>query len=137
MASTRASKPAQRLTPLASTGTFITEQGVIVDARGVGISFQQLQSQDDTYFAEVLGKSVETPAELLKAVALDPRQPLARRLACAKDAAPYFDKKTPVMIETPAEDPTKLMDLSKLTDKELGQFLVLAEKLGLSPTEKG
>lgn len=49
--------------------------------------------------ASVVGHEVTTPAQYMKAVALDPRVPLATRLEAAKAAAPYTDRKQPMALD--------------------------------------
>lgn len=87
-------KPANpALRPTDLPGVFINKAGVKVGANGVALTFAQLKSRDKARFNEVLGEDVHTPADLLKAVALDPRHPLPQRIDAANKAAPYFTAK--------------------------------------------
>lgn len=117
----------ERLMP----GVWLNKAGVAVDSRNVAIGFLELKRADQQRFEEVIGKAVETPAELLKAVCLDPRQPLRLRIQVATQAAPYFDRKKPQAIELPSGDPLAKLDFSRLSAKELDAFLALATKAGL------
>lgn len=82
----------------ATMGEFLNSSGVLVNSVGISFNFLSKKKSDDDYWAEQLGKRVESPAELLRAVALDPRQPLETRMRAAEKAAPYYDTKTPTVM---------------------------------------
>lgn len=63
------------------------------------LSFLQLKQKEDKAHIEVLGHPVATPAQYLKAVALDPRVSMGVRLDAAKAAAPYTDRKMPSAVD--------------------------------------
>ncbi len=107
-----------------------------VNEDGVALSFLQVKEADEARFERVIGSRVDTPAKLLKAVALDPMTHLAVRIDAAKSAAPYFDRKMPVALDggvdeagkvVPLFDPSKLEGLSSA---ELRTLRNLIEKGG-------
>lgn len=102
-----------------------------MDEYGVLLSFKELQKRDAQRFAEVVeDPSIQSPAELLRAIALDPRHPLLMRMEAAVKAAPYFDKKKPLAIETAPAAPTPLNEetLKNMSPDELLQLLALLKK---------
>lgn len=84
---------ALRLTPTSTPGVFVNKAGTLVNEFGVALSFKEVAKRDEERWTEVLGKSVQEPADLLKAMALDPRLPLHERKDAAKAAAQYFTPK--------------------------------------------
>lgn len=83
--------PKLNIAPTDIPGVYRNSAGVLVDVRNVALSFKSLQQRDKARFTEVLGGAeVAHPADLLRAVALDPRMPLAMRIDAAKAAAPYY-----------------------------------------------
>lgn len=115
-------------------GVYLNSRNVRVDERGIAISFLTLKQKDEERWEEVIGGRVDSPAKLLKAVALDPRQPLFSRVDAAKSAAPYFDRKQPQALDGGLGDDGKvvpLFDADKLkglTTKELAQLRDLLKK---------
>lgn len=92
------SKKLLRLTDV--PGVYLNDQQVHVDERGVKLSFIQIRKADRDRLIEAAGEDIGTsPAALLRAVALDPRQRLDVRLSAARQAAPYFDQRMPLKIE--------------------------------------
>jgi hypothetical protein len=87
------------LVPTATPGVYRNPAGILVDSVGCMLSFTQVKERDQDRFERILGKKVESPAELLKAVTLDPTLPLAVRIDSAKSAAPYFDRRMPQSID--------------------------------------
>lgn len=93
------------LRPTADPEVFVNEAGSLVDKFGVLLSLGPANAKAEEELAvQLLGGPVDTPAKLLKLVALDVTKPLAMRIDAAKAAAPYFDKKTPVQIENNNQD---------------------------------
>jgi hypothetical protein len=79
-------------------GVFLNRDGVQVDEHGVLLSIGQAKAREAALRAD-LGTPVETPAEYLRRLAMDPRQPQDLRFRAAIAAAPYFDRKMPQAIE--------------------------------------
>ena len=106
----------------------------LCDSRGVALSFLEVKAADEERFIEVVGEVPESPAALLKAVALDPRHPLDVRLSAARQAAPYYDMRMPMRVEGELKhtgvvfDPAKLAAMKK-TDREL--LLKMLKQLGV------
>lgn len=80
-------------------GVYRNAAGVHCNAQGIALSFLELKSKDDERWVESVGAPPATPAELLRATALDPRFPLDTRLAAARQAAPYYDMRMPLRVE--------------------------------------
>jgi hypothetical protein len=80
-------------------GVFRSRAGVLCNEKGVSLSFTELKSKDDARWVEAVGAVPTTPAELLKATAMDPRMPLDTRLSAARQAAPYYDMRMPLRID--------------------------------------
>jgi hypothetical protein len=80
-------------------GVYINAAQVLVDADGVMLEYADVKGKDSERWEKILGGPADTPAKLLKAVALDPQQALAVRVDAAKAAAPYFDRKKPIGID--------------------------------------
>lgn len=92
------------LSPTPTPGVFLNKDGSLVDGRGVRLSFLVSKEAEDELSFRIIGEVVDTPAKLLKRVALDTSLPMMVRLDAAKAAAPYFDRKTPVAVENRNED---------------------------------
>lgn len=119
-----AAAPLRALRPTTIEGVFLNRAGVHVDSRGVALSFRELKERDEAHFADVLGTPAATPAELLKAVALDPRQPFACRIDAAKAAAPYFTPKR-VAVQGGGADAPPLdvrASVESMTAEQLNEF---------------
>lgn len=101
--------------------------GHFVDEKGKRMTFAQVQAADRARFIEVMDDYPRTPAELLRAVALDPRQRLDVRLGAAKQAAPYFDQRMPLKIEGQIQTP--VIDAAKLASMPVKDRKVLLELL--------
>lgn len=110
-------------------GVYLNSLNMRVNENGVALTFLQVKEADEARFERVIGSRVDTPAKLLKAVALDPTMNLAVRIDSAKSAAPYFDRKMPVALDggidpnsgavVPLFDTTKLGGLSTAELKAL------------------
>jgi hypothetical protein len=87
------------LTPTSVPGIYKNKAGVLVDGDGVMVDYATVKNADQERFEKILGGPVDSPAKLLKAVALDPQLPLNTRISAATSAAPYFDRKKPVGID--------------------------------------
>lgn len=113
-------------------GIYVNEAGAYVDSNGVLASFAALGAAEAALDEQILGKKVETPAELMKRIALDPRLPLTMRLDAAKGAAPYYDKKTPIATENTNVDKTMdLTMLAKVPKEKRAELLALLKGLGV------
>jgi hypothetical protein len=91
------------LTKTSIPGVYKNQVGVLVDGDGVMIDHATLKNRDQERFEKIIGGPVDSPAKLLKAVALDPQLPLNTRLTAATSAAPYFDRKKPIGIDGGAD----------------------------------
>jgi len=128
----KAPHPSLRATDI--PGVYYNSAGVRVGPNGVAITFAELKRKDRDRFREVLDEDVSTPADLLKAVAMDPRHPLPQRIDAANKAAPYFTAKRVAIQgggpEAPPVDIRVLME--KMPQKELDKLeklLAAAEEL--------
>lgn len=81
------------LRPTDTPGIFKNRANVLVDADGVAISFRHLKQADKDRAEEVIGRTAETPLDVMLVNAMDPRLPAHVRHAAAKDAAPYIHAK--------------------------------------------
>lgn len=106
-------------------GVYINSAGIMVDQNGIALSFQKVKKADDARWGEILGKPLETPAELLKAVALDPSKPLAMRIDAAKSAAPYTDRKKPIGIDGGKDGAPILMSIKELRGLPMEALLAI------------
>lgn len=121
------------LTPTDKDGVFRNRAGILVDESGILLAFGAMKNAEAELDEQILGGPVDTPAKLLKRVALDPRQPMFLRLDAAKAAAPYFDRKTPVAIETKNEDTSiDIAAVAALPRKEREALLITLSKLGVN-----
>lgn len=126
------------LRPTGTPGVYLNRMNALVDRNGVALSFKDVLRKDKDNMRDVIGVEVDTPAKLLKAVALDPRFRMGLRIDAAKNAAPYFDRKMPTAIDggvNPDGTSIPLFDASKLQgldSKELKTMLALMEKAGLA-----
>lgn len=125
------------LTCTDTPGVFRNAKGVLCDESGIALDLLQLRSQDRARFGAVIDDTIDTPAKFLKAVALDPLQPLSVRVDAAKAAAPYFDRKTPVSVDGGAGPdgapmPVNMAVLANMPQKELESALALLTKLGVA-----
>jgi len=125
-------------------GVYVNRSGNRVNRNNVLLSMLQLKAAERDHAEEVIGEPVDTPAELLRLVALDPTQPLALRIECAKSAAPYYDRKMPIGIEGGApERPVTvetagiLKRLNELPANEKRMAFKLLETLGVIAPAKG
>lgn len=122
------------LRPTATPGVYINMAGLMVDVDGVLLEYTEVKTKDEDRFTRILGGKADTPAKLLKAVALDPQLPLAVRVDAAKAAAPYFDRKKPIGIDG-GEDgkPVEFVVTHKLQSMgqaELDMFEQLLRQVG-------
>jgi hypothetical protein len=106
---------------------FRNEGGRLVDKNGVLLGFANATAAETAYAEKLIGGPVDSPAKLMKRVALDPLLPLAMRLDAAKGAAPYYDKKMPISIEQKNEDLT--IDLKAVAALPRPRRLALLEEL--------
>ena len=115
-----------KLTPTDIPGVFRNKVGTLVDENNVALSFKALRTKDQERFSEALGGGeVTQPAELLKAVALDPRLPLHTRLDAANKAAPYFTPKKVAIQGVEGAAPIGIQDVAALTQKDLDRLEAL------------
>lgn len=114
-------------------GVYRNRAGVLCNEKGVAISFQQLKAADDERWIETNGSVPSTPAELLKAVALDPRFHIDVRLHAARQAAPYYDMRMPLRIDGNVKQ-TGGIDfgaLAKMPKKKREDLLALLKEAGV------
>lgn len=93
-------------------GVYLNKHGIQCDDRGIALTFLQIKRADEARFVEAVGAIPNTPAELMRAVAMDPRNSLGVRFKAAKEAAPYFDRKMPLAVESTVS--AGALDLAKL-----------------------
>lgn len=124
---TRNSSPRKvTLTPTDLPDVYHNKMGTLVDEYNVAISFKALRIKDLNRFREALGGGeVNQPADLLKAVALDPRLPLHMRVDAANKAAPYFTPKRVAIQGVDGAPPISLQDVSALPQKDLDRLEAL------------
>jgi hypothetical protein len=116
-------------------GVWCNSHGDYTDSSGVLLNFKALTTRHHEYETRVLGKAAETPAEVMKLVAMDRALPLGLRLDAAKAAAPYYDRRKPQAIDggedpnNPKEGlPIKMQNLRGLSSEELLNLSKLLEK---------
>jgi hypothetical protein len=122
-------KPKVNLTPRRLTlkatdipNVYRNKAGVLVDEDGVALSFSQLKKHDSARFEECLsGQQASQPADILKAVSLDPRMPLHVRLDAANKAAPYFTAKR-VAVQGVAGEPPVSINVNALPQQDLDKL---------------
>lgn len=115
-----------KLTPTDIPGVFRNKVGTLVDEHNVALSFKALRTKDQERFSEALGGGeVTQPADLLKAVALDPRLPLHTRMDAANKAAPYFTPKKVAIQGVEGAAPIGIQDVSALPQKDLDRLEAL------------
>ena len=128
---------AEGLRPSDIPGVWLNRFNIPCDENGVSLSFKTVKAKDRANIAEVLDDAVTTPAQYLRAVALDPRFPTAVRLDAAKAAAPYTDRKQPTALDggvAPDGSSIPLLDFSKLgglSTEELVALRGLLAKAGV------
>jgi hypothetical protein len=127
-------RPGAKLRPSDITDVWLNELNIPCDADGVALSFKQVKARDLARFEEVIGEEVTSPAQLLKAVALDPRQPMNQRISAAISAAPYYNRKQPIALDgglnpdTGRPIPLAGPDLSGLSDADVTTYVALLRK---------
>ena len=125
------------LRPSDIPGVWLNRFNIPCDADGVSLSFKTVRTKDRENMAEVLDDAVTTPAQYLRAVALDPRFPTAVRVDAAKAAAPYTDRKQPTALDGGVDAEGKVMPLlgaevlGRLTLDELVVMRALLAKAGV------
>lgn len=106
--------PAQ-LRPTDDPDVFVNAAGSYVDRRGVLLGLQAAVESEIEAAERILGKPVETPAEFLKRIALDPILPFGMRMDAAKAAAPYYDMRMPLRVEGDIKQSSTGLDPAKLS----------------------
>lgn len=119
--------PARHLTPTDDPNVFINAAGMLVDEKGVWVGYAKAKETEEEAELRILGEKADTPAKVMKRIALDPTLPLVVRLDAAKSAAPYYDKKTPVAVETKTEDFS--IDLAKVASLPRAKRIALLDAL--------
>lgn len=120
-------------------GVYVNRAGIMVDKNGVALNFNQVKEKDDARWEQILGKPVETPAELLKAVSLDPTKTLAMRIDAAKSSAPYYTRKMPIGVDGGADGRpimVSVRELRGLSDEQLAQMQALVALALEAPENK-
>lgn len=122
------------LTPTDDPNVFLNEYGSKVDKNGVLLAlFSAFATSDAERDIAIIGKKVETPAELLKRVALDPTVPIMVRLDAAKAAAPYYDKKQPTVVESGGSVQTfDMAAIAALPKEQRVQLLDMLSRIGVN-----
>lgn len=129
--------PKHGLRPSATPGVYLNALNVPCNELGVALSFMEVKRRDVQSLEEAAGRPVNTPAEFLSAVAMDPRQPMPVRIDAAKSAAPYTDRKQPVAVDgglDPNGAPMPLFDSLKLKGvpkEKLLALMALLQECGL------
>lgn len=120
-------------------GVFRNKAGTLVNEANVALSFKALRAKDAERFREALGGAdVAQPADLLKAVALDPRMPLGVRMDAAHKAAPYYTAKRVAIQGVEGAPPIGIAEASALPQKKLDELETLLTKaLALSAAGGG
>jgi len=117
----------------ADPDVFINASGSYTDKHGVLLALGATSAKLEQELAEqLIGGPVDTPAKLLKLVALDVSKPLAMRIDAAKAAAPYFDKKTPIAVENNNQDFTlDAAAIAKLPRTQRRELLMTLRAMGV------
>lgn len=128
---------AEGLRPSDIPGVWLNRFNIPCDEDGVSLSFKAVKARDRAHLVEVMeDAATDSPAQYLKAVAVDPRFPTAVRVDAAKAAAPYFDRKQPQALDGGLDAtgaPVPLLDTSKLSGlstEELTALRALLAKVG-------
>jgi len=108
-------------------GVYKNRAGLTVDENGVALSFKSIKQKDDARFTEVLGKSADTPLDILEGVARDPRYPMHVRMDAANKAAPYRHAKR-VAIQGVDGAPPINMGLEGLPKAKLDEYEALLKQ---------
>jgi hypothetical protein len=125
------SAPFAHLEPTADPEVFVNKGGSLVDKHGVLLNLRasfDVRAAEAQLSRSLMGDVPDTPAKLLKFMALNPALPMLTRLDAAKAAAPYFDKKTPVAIENTNQDLT--IDIAAVAKLPRGKRIELLRILG-------
>jgi hypothetical protein len=121
------------LKPTDIPGVFRNKAGVLTDEAGVSLTFKTLRKLDNDRFADALsGGAVSEPADLLKAIALDPRMPLHVRMDAANKSAGFFTPKRVAVQGVAGAPPIGVEQVNKLPQKDLDKLeaaLTLAASL--------
>lgn len=125
---TVATRPKHSLKATDVPGVYKTRDGAHVDANGVDMDFKSIKKRDDDRHREVLGSTVTQPADLLKAVALDPRNAMHVRIDAATKAAPYFTPKLVAMQGVTGAPPIGVQALGGMTQEMLDQYETLLKQ---------
>jgi hypothetical protein len=119
---TVAARPKSSLKKTDVPGIYKTRDGAFVDVNGVDMDFKSIKKRDDDRHREVLGTTVTQPADLLKSVALDPRNSMHVRIDAATKAAPYFTPKLVAMQGVAGAAPIGMQMLGGMTQAQLDQY---------------
>lgn len=116
----------------ANPDIFLNASGAEVDRHGILLTLSRTAKPESERAQEIIGEPIDSPAKLLKFVALDSSLPMLMRLDAAKAAAPYFDKKTPVAIESKNEDfSLDMIAISALPREKRLEILRVLRDLGV------
>lgn len=108
-----------------SFGVFVNAAGVTVDKDGVAVGFKDLKKRDTIKWREALEDNAMQPADLLKAIAFDPRFSINQRMAAAISAAPYFTARKALEedkenFKSPTQRAAEIMDAVRAIDATVG-----------------
>lgn len=105
-----------------------------LDEDGILLAFKNAQLEHELRERAIIGKAVESPAEVLLVTALDRALPMPLRIAAAKDAAPYYNRRMPIGVDGGLGkdgEPLPLFDPSRLSTEELTALHTILAKAGV------
>lgn len=115
-------------------GVFRDHMGQPVDETGNRLSVEYLEEMENELAMHVIGKPIDSPAKYLLFVSMYKGFDSDIRQSAAVQAAPYFDKKQPLLQQTQELGPTGMLDadaLAKLPKEERIKLLDTLKKLGV------
>ena len=119
--------PFAHLTPTDTDGVYRNSDGRLVDHLGILLNLREAKETEDEASIRIIGEIADSPAKVLRRIALDSTLPLPLRMDAAKHAAPYFDRKTPIAVENTNTD--KTLDLEAIASMPADKRRVLLAEL--------
>lgn len=126
--------PRAALRPWGLPGVFRDHMGRHVDEDGRLLGIEYLDTLEDELAEKVINCKVDSPAKYLLFISLYRGFDMEIRQAAAVQAAPYFDKKQPLLQQTqelPAGGALDAEALAKLSKAEREGLLGTLQKLGV------